>query len=279
MKSIKYGFIATTTLFASFSYAMQPNYRQATQRDLPAIDHFLATIDAKDGKNLVILPDGIRKTRLSDAVQKNRFFVATIKEAVIAFKKLFPVTGEELHGTLKDELSAVGEDGYYRAPALAASLHIDGGTSVDADRPTHLPPVDQSVFIYDGTDYTHPNFRRRGINSELTAYALKSLRGVVVKTLRDQKKNTLCLLYGLVTNDDAKDASDLLKTRTKDIAPVFADEVTGIRAALGSSAGPINLDCARFPASKPEFDKDGNLLPDGTPGYGYLLSHTFQEIK
>ncbi len=279
MKSMIYGFIAAIILFASFSYAMQPDYRQATEKDVDQIDHFLATIDAKDAKNLVILPDSMRKTKLLEAIQKNRFFVASIKEAVIAFKKLFPITDEELPKTLNGELCAIDEDGHYRAPALAASLRIHDGTRVDTARPTHLPPLDQSMFIYDGTDYTHPNFRHRGINGELTAYALKSLRDYVVKTLRDQKKNTLCLLYGLVTNDDAKDAGDLLKTRTKDIAPVFGAEVAGIRAAFGRSAGPINLDCARFPASKPEFDKDGNLLPDGTPGYGYLLSHTFQEIK
>lgn len=284
MNYFKYTVYIFAALFSTVSYSMHQDsyeFRLATIEDTTNLEHLLAASSSEDRQKIVVLPERIRHQALEGNIQKGRFFVCySAHHELIAAKKVFVLDDpQELNDTLIHEIRAQDTDQQYKTPEEHIVLNVAHDTATDLGKaPTNLPNIAETLFIYNGADYTHPDHRRKGINTQLTAYALAFLRNTSYEALLNNK-TTLCLLYGLVIGSSK---GTIAQTRTTSIARAFAHELSCIQSLFNQDPGDesINLSCARFPAFKPEFDQENcTVLPDEqcVPGHGYLLSHQFKE--
>lgn len=251
------------------------SYRQAMADDIPALIQLIDSFTPDDKHSLLVLPIHLRESSLQSAIQNGRLFVAiNDKEAVIAFKKLFVIKDdEERESILVDEIRCLDRRGAYRAAHAgcgrfsinAAENHI----RMDAQESLSSSPR-HTLFIYNGSDYTLPEYRRLGINSELTRAALRIIYPQIREILAHSSYQTVGLVYGLVKELAGE---QLIEGRTRAIALVLTQEIASLTDEIFPPVGGLCLECIRFDSYKPEFDPiTGALIPDAVPGFGYLLS-------
>jgi GNAT superfamily N-acetyltransferase len=130
-------------------------YRKANIDDVPGLLDLINNYAIKDNDKIVILPEKFRANYIKELIEEEKIFVAMQtstssfpeKTEIIGYKKLFLFTDkDELDSTLINELHC------------KELLDVNG------------------AFIYDGSDFTHPDYRGRGINSNLTLFALDSIK-------------------------------------------------------------------------------------------------------
>jgi hypothetical protein len=252
-------------------------YKRATNEDVESIVDLMNTHAYKDSDKIVIVPEQFRTGYVQSAVDAGRLFVATHDQKIIGYKKLFCVTDtHELNDILSNELRCKGS-----APVACGKSVVDDLScrSISSDAITQLlsSPV---TYIYNGADYSHPQYRGRGVNSQLTAYALNAVSQAVIEHINDHKSTHLAIAYGL-TRSNAGQESNLLDGRTHGIIKQFIPHASLVADAVNVVL-PKSILLSRHHAFKPSFDpKDTECkpLPDdqAIPGYGCLMACALQQ--
>lgn len=256
-------------------------YRPARPQDIPELLKLINQEACKERNKIVIFPKKFRKSLLQHTIEAGRLFVATDtsacchaqKSRIIAYKKLFIVTDtDELHSILTNEIRCLPQPTELKKQENESLLEYN---TVEVTMPDHCPrygnnceftDLDSCLFVYDGADFTHPQFRNRGINKNLTDFALDSLAQDILKS----KSKRIALLYGL-TQENA--GSDILTGRTKSILNSFTQLIQRLPGNTRSNVVKVSRYASFMPTFAPE-SKELKPLPDNLsiPGYGYVMS-------
>jgi len=246
-------------------------FRYAQLSDVPGLVELINKQAQKDSDKIVVVPERFREGYVRSAINQSRLFVALHAGAIIGYKKLFCVTDKaESEDILKNELRAIGTQSVSSGsidPLLRAVSMIE---------PKQLPAelLDKSTVIYTGADFTHPNYRGKGVNTLLSEYAFNQLAPSVRAECDRRNSDYSVLVYGL-TRYNAGEEHELLGGRTCSIVKQFLAFRSKINP-LNNSAGKDALEIHRFTAFKPSFDPHAiECVPladdQAVPGYGYVL--------
>ncbi len=242
----------------------------AQHSDLPGILRLYekAVINNTDTEKIVILPEHIREESIRSAICKKRLFVARINDTVVAFKKNYIVNDpSELQEILMHEFRFTENKIVSYRDMLIDQNKIS--TSDFVEKKYHF--VSGSIYIYTGSDYTDPDYRGKGINTELSLNALAS---VVDKTNFD----TITLIFGL-TESNAECVPDKdHKDRVPSIAKAFAHT---LKKCYGIVA-PVKFTHTKTKAYMPHFTyENGNLIissdEKSTAGFGNMLTYKYSK--
>lgn len=265
---------ALSTLFFSPISTFAMEYRKATFQDIDSMVVLMNEEAHKDSDKIVIVPKAFRRNYVQDGIEKGRFFVAVASsEKIVGYKKLFGITDEfELNNILLDELR-FQQDKHVMSVLVA----IDDLNKSVID----YEPIDihNTFYIYNGADFTHPEYRNRGINNQLMLHALGEVGD---EYLRMEHKRKLALVYGL-TKDNAGDDNDIVGGRTKGIVKEMISLVKVMAKKIGVPE-PASLLLSRYTAYKPSFDPESSEcipLPDAEsiPGYGCMIFCALRDEK
>lgn len=264
-------------------------YRQAKPEDVPSLLHLINTCAVKDSAKIVVLPKKFRQTSLEDAIKKGRIFVALAKDTeqehkhsgltqkssphdaaarVVAYKKLFVIkNATEKKEILANELRCTDP----KKCSFAGTVTHDGRcTQVRAPSVKNM----FSCCIYNGADFTHPDHRGNGINQQLTACALDTIKS----DLESGDSPYITFLYGMVKENAGTKPGD--KTdRSVSLAKAFAVFLASLYNTKPTAIEFLHL---RYPAFMPTFDPESQEprpLPDekSVPGYGCILTYKCKE--
>lgn len=259
-------------LFAVSGLSGMYEYRLAEPNDIPALLSLMNNQAALERDKLVILPKKFRESALKNAVDKERLFVATKNKTVVGYKKLFLVTDEqEKKELLNNELRCTGDAA---RRTFFGFVDEQGLITETAEEQENCFDTDQTVYVYDGADFTSPSERSKGINRALTDRALHSLLPALHAHISANDAPTIALLFGL-TNANAGIYPGAAKDRTPSIAKSYA---RFIRALTTAQESPLFLH-ARYQACMPTFDENSEIccpLPDeqSIPGFGCILAYS-----
>lgn len=255
-------------------------YKQATKDDVKGIVELINTHAYHDSDKIVIVPEKFRAGYVHSAIDAGRLFVATHDQQIIGYKKLFCITdANELDDILSNELRCKGVQ-----PVVCSNVAVNDLSCqhVSSDNIVDLVSA-QATYIYNGADFTHPNYRGMGVNSQLTQYALNVISQTLIGHIKDHKSTHLAMAYGLTQSNAGKE-TDVLDGRTHGIVKQFVPFVQSIAKAVNATS-PSTMLLGRYCAFKPSFDPNATEcipLPDqkAIPGYGCLmmctLDHTTQ---
>ena len=270
--------IYSTIIILSYSFPIVGmEYKRATHEDVKSIVDLMNTHACKESDKIVIVPERFRAGYVQSAVDAGRLFVAVYDQKIIGYKKLFCVTdAEELNDILSSELRCSGTQPVVCGAASRADMTVQ---DVSSDAITQLlsSPV---TYIYNGADFTHPDHRGKGVNSQLTEYELNTVSQAVIEHFKDHQSTHLAMAYGL-TQSNAGQERDLLDGRTHGIIKQFIPHVQTIANAV-NAVSPTSILLSRHHAFKPSFDPKATeckpLADDqAIPGYGCLIACTLQQ--
>lgn len=247
-------------------------YRHAISDDVAGVVQLVAKHAYKDTDKIVIVPEKFRASYIQNAIDTRRLFVASCGKKIIGYKKLFCITDQgERNDILNNELRCKEETlaGYELVPISDCSSQELASVNSTKLRSRSV------TYIYNGADFTHPRYRKRGVNANLTRCALNAISFAVIKESKYQKATYLAMVYGL-TRFNAGRESDLLDGRTRSIVKEFISFAKEITDEL-KCADPSHLMVSRYHAFMPSFDPKATAcipLPDehSVPGYGYLIT-------
>jgi hypothetical protein len=243
-------------------------YRLATQEDTSRLLKLINTQAVHDSDKIVILPKKFRSIALESGIKKNRYFIAEHNGQIIGYKKLFVMADEdEKADVLVNEIRCKNNDhnrtfaGKIDAQGL---FHVEG--SMHSDNCYNL-------CIYNGADFTVPEYRGKGINKQLTNTALVSLIDQVKKQMHENKPSAITMLYG-ITQANAGEVPGASSDRTPSIAQSFKFFLQ----KLENRQENISLIHHRYRAFKPSFDPESQEcrpLADeySIPGFGCVLTY------
>lgn len=236
----------------------------AQEKDLPGILALYekATTNENDNEKIVILPVQIREEATRAAIANKRLFVAKINNTVVAFKKNYVVSDHnELQEILTQEFRFIENKSI-----VQRNVHVDKNIfSTDAfvDKTYHFTP--EFTYIYTGADFTHPDYRGKGINTQLS---LKSL----ISIMENIKPNAVSLIFGL-TEPNAEFVPEKKHIdRVPGIAKVFAQAL----ARADKNVDLVSFTHYKTRAYMPHFtyEKDKLIISsddESTPGFGNIL--------
>lgn len=268
--SIVQYFVACTFFVSAFGMKELPSisdisYRLATPTDIDSTLKLMNECAINDRNKIVIVPKKFRRVYLEGAIKSEYLFAAYNKDIVVAYKKAYIVPNDQKDDLLRGEIRC-------RAGKRTRAGTYNGltkeYTSLVHASSTDYPDTD--IYIYTGADFTHPDYRGKGINTQLTHTAFDYLKGTTKKLLEASSDSCkrLVLAYGLTAfNAGEKGGED----RTPHIITSF----TPFLESLGLDASHIYHE--RFEAFMPTFDPSSDAcipLPDikSVPGYGCILS-------
>jgi hypothetical protein len=218
-----------------------------------------------DADKLVILPKPFRSNALTSAINAGRIFVATKNGEVVSYKKMFVIDDEqECNETLHDELRIIGTK-----PVIAGRFDAEGKFIKEHNE--FEVPVDNTLFIYNGAEFTHPEHRGKGFNKQLTTAAVTTLMSTIRAELAQNNNcQNIAIVYGMVKANAGAVPGDANDHRTR----VSLAGLRHVMRELNCTANAIQH--ARFIAYKPSFDLDGTEckpLPDdqAVAGYGNIV--------
>lgn len=247
-------------------------YRLAKSGDHESILDLINTHACNDSDKIVIVPEKFRASYIEDAIDAGRFFVAAQNKTIVGYKKLFCITGQkECDDTLNDELRCTEEALAGCSLVSVSDLNAQELLPQEVTKLRSLP----ITYIYNGADFTHPDYRGKRINTKLTQYAFNAIANVVLENYRNQNATHIALIYGLTRMNAGKE-SDLLDGRTQGILKQFVPFIKEITSRLDLNQ-PSHLIVSRYHAFKPSFDPKATeckpLSDDqAIPGYGYLVA-------
>ena len=136
-----------------------------------------------------------------------------------------------------------------------------------------------ATYIYTGADFTHPNHRKKGLNTRLTQYAFDAIVQPTLEHMQKNKSIHLALVYGLTQANTGEDT--LLGGRTQGLLTQFVSFVSKI-ATLYEQNTSKELLISRYGAFKPSFDPTSiecKPLPDdkAIAGYGYVIAYAVEK--
>ena len=275
----------------TLSYALQAmnhntgnnfKYTQANQFDQTNILGLMACAAQKDADKLVVLPEKFRAAALAETLEHKKMFIAIdpLSENIVGYKKLFIPDQNELNEILEQELRCIGPN----AQIEKTGIFIDDTFVEKKINLTCLAHENDTLFIYNGGDFTHMDYRKRGISLNLTDYALSTL----IPEIEKREIQQLVLIYGITESNAGKTVGDkndrthyILRSFKKFIQTLqenkhyIRQKSEEYQPLLGQTENEIIH--ARFKSYKPSFDpksKECRPLPNdkSVPGYGCILS-------
>lgn len=251
---------------------LQYNYRRATETDLPKLLHLISTQAIYDHQRIVILPKKFREPALLSAIEKNRMYIVENDDEIVGFKKLFLITDEiEKINILKDEIRCIDNE-----ENCAFSGHINNDGEFVESKIISLNDC-YNLCFYNGSDFTAPSHRGKGLNQKLTNFALVSVIEDIKAKMQDQDTDYLTMLYG-ITEKNAGDQPGADNDRTVIIFKLFKFLIQ----KLESNQDSILLHHKRYNAFMPTFDPESEVLqplPDelSVPGFGCILTYQLRK--
>lgn len=243
-------------------------YRVACQKDIPQLLELINTQAIHDRDKIVILPKKFRSMALEAGIKKNRYFIAENAGQIVGYKKLFLMTDEEeKRDVLAHEIRCVNNESNCTFTGL-----IDKDGAFHENRSAQ-PNNGYDLCIYNGGDFTSPTYRGKGINQQLTNYALMSLIGQVQQQMQKTKASAITMLFGL-TQANAGEYPGSSSDRTPTIVKSFRILLN----EMGNRQNECPLMYHRYRAFMPTFDPESQEckpLADehSIPGFGCVLTH------
>lgn len=242
--------------------------RPAQKEDIQQLLELINTQAVYDRDKIVILPKKFRAMSLAAGIDKNRYFVAEVDGKIIGYKKLFLLNDEaEKEEVLTNEIRCVNNE---QNCAFAGLIDTNGVFHGDGAEHFHNC---YDLCIYNGGDFTTSAYRGKGINTQLTNYALLSLADRVKQQIQEKNISAITLLFGL-TQANAGQYPGAPSDRTPTI-------VKSLRTFLNAIEGEHNtcvLRYYRYHAFMPTFDLDSQEckpLADeySVRGFGCVLAY------
>ncbi len=238
-------------------------YRQAIPADLPGLLALQAAQHGDDALRVLFFPEPYQSLFLTKALTQGRIFIAvdTATDAIVAQIKLFILDNQkEQTDVLSNELHCIGNDrelltsgSFFIAKAIPTLLECHEPFVIDTS----------TLFLYLGSEFTHPAYRGQGINGALEGFAFMHLTPQIQEKTKLMEYKQLALCYGLVDENI---------TRTPLILKQFM--IFGNHLGI-PPATPIDFFAYR--AYKPTFELSTNgelkQLPGGHPGSGCILAY------
>lgn len=241
-------------------------YRLAAPEDADQIMQLHTLFTEKDTSKLLLFPKHIQKEIIKNNIAKKRLFVAYEKATgeIISFLKLHIVDPNEIKNLLTQELNLGSES------SIIQNICYNFSTKNIFDFSSEIPTLSQSknteniftenlshiLHIYLGSSYTSPEFRSKGIYTELIYYAINSIKEHFAN------KKFLSLLYGQVEEN----------AYSRVMVRVFASCISETFPSKKESE--IKLRHIRSRAYKPEVDPDGKIkmfYDEKHQGYGNMV--------
>jgi GNAT superfamily N-acetyltransferase len=258
-------------------------YRKAHSYDAHSIIDLINKHGVNDNDKIVILPELFRLKAIESAIEKGRIFVACNAQnnTIVGYKKLFLLSDtSECVDTLFQEIRCAGQESEPIDTAYFTSTdNYSTRQRMYASSDTYAM---SDTYIYNGADFTHPDFRGKGINTHLTDTALTLTKEATLEHIRTHQAKHLIMLYGLTRANDY-DNDNNGKSRTPSIVRSFASFIhTSIQHTENSTP---TLDTSirhnRYKAFMPTFNPDATEckpLSDeySVPGYGNVLSYSLE---
>ena len=269
-------FLLIPTLFTiSAASAMQSNssnaeitYRLALQEDKSQLLELINTQAVYDSDKIVILPKKFRSIALEAGIQKKRYFVAENNGKIIGYKKLFVMTDEEEKSdVLANEIRCVNNDHNRTFAGLIDAQGVFNDLEAGQSHNCY------NLCIYNGADFTMQDYRGKGVNKQLTNFALLSLVDQAKQLIHEKKSHAITMLYG-ITQANAGEFPGAASDRTSSIVQSFKLFLQ----KLENRQDPITLHHHRYRAFKPTFDPESQEckpLSDehSVAGYGCVLMY------
>lgn len=170
-------------------------YHQATPDHISSIVKLTNDHAAKDNDKIAILPLKFRQRSIEESILQKKLYCATTRNnEVIAFKKLFIINDQREYENLLTQ--CIGEKPTFYQAASFNSQNKKDKLYFNIDIPWSF---NNSIVIYNGSDYTHPTHRGKGFNSLLTTYAFSSImeNENFQKIISNKCILYVVLLYGL----------------------------------------------------------------------------------
>ena len=267
---MKYLFIFLLPL----TLAATPTFKKATLEDADELLNMVNRISNDDHKKIVILPELFRQQAFESNIQDRKLFVAREQDKLIAYKKLYLMSKDEAQKVCTDEIRCMGDKSQ---PTHVGIFKADGNYFKFSIKeiPNHSL---QDAFIYNGGDYTDPDYRRRGINKRLTDFALDSIKDEIPLDIVQ-----LNMVYGLVNENAGRETGadgDRTNSILKSFLP-FAKSRTKIVYHYNDYIPNDDfVSSYRYRAFMPTFDPNSPTcepLPDekAVEGYGCILTYKY----
>ena len=288
VKRLFMSFMSITLLVSMNIIAMdssrQIEFRQATHDDVGDLLNLIEAEGIKDRDKIVILPKIFRQGAIEGTIAQQRMFIARDQQTgkLVGYKKLFVMEDqEEQVSTLANEIRCAGDGSIM---THAGSFDIDGYGYSATDTDERVTYKAEDLYLYNGGDFTHPEYRGNGLNKRLTDAALALVKQGVCAAIKQQAVRNLVMVYGL-TEANAGNAPADRADRTSSIVRSFVPFAQQVQ----QECYPDTPRCAvvrnyRYRAFMPTFDLDATEcrpLPDeqSVPGYGCALIYPLDEQK
>lgn len=243
----------------------QISCKLATTEDAPDILDLFAHYASHDAaESVVIVPKIHRVGYIQSAINDRRLAIARAATVLVGIKKIYVVPDDHVQEVLGNELNvrpdnllvagAFGIDNQFRASAALSDVN--------------LCPDD--VYVYTGTDYTRPDFRGKGVNSQLYTYAFACLKESILNHFKNRQSRNIHLLYGLVKKNGPHNGVD---GRTESILKSFRQFVQSLPIKQNK---PIQFQSyqAQMPIFNPEAQElDLSAITHFIDGSGCILSY------
>jgi hypothetical protein len=169
-------------------------YQQATENHITSIVNLINNHAANENDKIVILPKALREQNITDNIADKKLYcaVATNTQEVIAFKKFFIINNQEDYKKIL--IYCTGEKSIFNKATSFDPRNKKDDLYFNIDIPWSF---ENSIVIYNGSDYTRPDYRGKKINSFLMEHAFNSIIENVQKIILNKKINYVVLLYGL----------------------------------------------------------------------------------
>lgn len=281
MKKSVYVFYFVASLLYMHTYTAENQYHVTFHNALTSdANNIVKIIDEQahhDSTRIVVLPKQFRLTATKQAIDKKQLYVAKYPASnndIIAFKKLFLIKKEKEYNRIAtDEIRCTGPT------KMFVSAHI-----FDSDHRVVTPvklyetspfSFKNSAVIYFGGDYTVPEHRNKGINSQLTDFAFDAIIEETMQAITTHNLTHLILLYGLTAANAGEGNGEI--DRTPSIVRSF--KRFGQKIVSKCNHTPVknnSVQHIRYESFMPTFNPEDNEckpLPDdqAIAGYGNIL--------
>ncbi len=233
-------------------------YARACDADVDQLHRLIDEARATQAnERLVFLPTMFQRATLKNQIAQGRLFVAKDGDnTVIGFKKLFVITDQqEQHEILTGEIRSHGSN----AKQLYSGFY---NPTFELRETEHTPDYSENTtYVYNGGDFTHPDFRQKGVNRALMQKALELVRKDTVDKVQIKKSTHLALVYGLVNqtagiNERGEEKPGSETDRTSSIVKCFAPFAREVHQEVYGSSESQSIGYYRYKAFKPSFDSD-----------------------
>jgi hypothetical protein len=176
---------------------MQLRFRAAEPKDAELVLQLVESQD--DIRDRLMIPPRIFRREWIEKKIKMGLWLAEAHDSpsgasrsqLVGMKTLYFLTDpEEREKTLRDELRI------FSSAMLESSTFTFDSSRRREPSPVSLPP--DTIYLYSGSDYTVPEYRRRGVNKKLTQFAMGGLAQDILRRLDLAGGMTLACVCGVV---------------------------------------------------------------------------------